>query len=122
MVWPLLMQPPVRLRPRPRISRIAVMLIAACTSFGRAVPCAADGSTQRELLLFEDATVTAAAKHDQPTREAPSAVTVITHDEIRRFGYRTLAEVLRTVPGFYISNDRNYTFLGVRGTCSCGRC
>ncbi|MBI3768728.1 MAG: TonB-dependent receptor [Deltaproteobacteria bacterium] len=59
--------------------------------------------------------MSAAAKHDQSTREAPSVVTVITREEIRRFGYRNLAEALRSVPGFYISNDRNYTFLGVRG-------
>jgi outer membrane receptor for ferrienterochelin and colicins len=75
----------------------------------------AASSQQRELLLFEDVPVSAAAKHEQSTREAPSAVTVITREEIRRFGYRNLAEVLRSVPGVYISNDRNYTFLGVRG-------
>jgi iron complex outermembrane receptor protein len=70
---------------------------------------------QRELLLFEEPEVTAAMKHAQPQREAPAAVTVVSSEEIRRLGYRTLAEALRGVRGFYVTGDRNYDYLGVRG-------
>ena len=56
-----------------------------------------------------------ASKFEQKTTEAPSSVTIITADEIKRQGYRTLAEVLGNAQGFYISYDRNNSFLGARG-------
>ena len=55
-----------------------------------------------------------ASKYTQKVTEAPSSVTIITADEIQRFGYRTVADILRSVRGFYVTNDRNYSFLGVR--------
>ena len=59
--------------------------------------------------------VETASRQAQPLVEAPATVTVITRDEIREHGYRTLGDVMRTVPGLYVSNDRNYEYLGVRG-------
>jgi len=59
--------------------------------------------------------VYSASKHLQKASDAPSSVTVITADEIQRYGYRSLADILESVRGFYITYDRDYSFVGVRG-------
>lgn len=56
-----------------------------------------------------------ASKFEQKSTEAPSSVTVISSDEINRYGYRTLADLLQSVQGMHVSYDRNYSFLGTRG-------
>lgn len=66
-----------------------------------------------EQLLGLD--VYAASRFPQPLADAPSAITVITGEEIHQFGYRTLADVLRSIPGLHVSSDRVYDYLGVRG-------
>jgi iron complex outermembrane receptor protein len=68
-----------------------------------------------DLMDIEVDVVYSASRFDQKTLEAPSAVSIITAEDIRRFGYRNLAEILRTVRGLYSTYDRNYHYLGVRG-------
>jgi outer membrane receptor for ferrienterochelin and colicins len=67
------------------------------------------------LMQLQVPEVYSASKYEQKATEAPSSTTVITADEIKRYGYRTLADILESVPGFYISNDRNYDYLGASG-------
>ena len=59
--------------------------------------------------------VTGASKREQKISEAPAAVSVFTADDFKKFGYRTLADMLQSVPGLNVSSDRNYSLLGVRG-------
>ena len=59
--------------------------------------------------------VTVESKYEQKVSEAPSDVTLITAEDIRLGGFRTLYEVMNAVPGIYMRDDRNYNFIGVRG-------
>jgi iron complex outermembrane receptor protein len=68
-----------------------------------------------EALFEEIPSVYGASKHEQKVTEAPSSVSIITSSDIKKYGYRTLADVLRSVRSFYITYDRNYSYVGVRG-------
>ncbi len=65
--------------------------------------------------LLDIPLVYGASRHSQKITEAPSSISIVTADEIKKFGYRTLADVLRAVQGFYVSSDRAYGYIGVRG-------
>ena len=71
-----------------------------------------DALSLEELLGSK---VYSASKYEQKEAEAPSSISVISADEIRKFGYRTLNEALRSVTGFYTKNNGSYITLGVRG-------
>lgn len=68
-----------------------------------------------ELLEVRYDTVYAASKRTQEAWEAPASVTVVRRNTIQTFGYRTLADALDGTPGTYVTSDRIYAFLGVRG-------
>jgi outer membrane receptor for ferrienterochelin and colicins len=68
-----------------------------------------------DLMEVHVDTVYGAAKFEQKITEAPSSVTIVSADQIRKYGYRTFADILRSMPGFYVNYDRNYSYVGVRG-------
>lgn len=57
------------------------------------------GATQRQIRL----------------EDAPASTTIITAEELRLFGYRTVAEALRSVRSLQVWTDRLYDSAGVRG-------
>lgn len=59
-------------------------------------------------------TVSIASRREEPLRRAPAAVTVITGEELKRF--RTLAEVLASVPGFFADRNEIKNRIYLRGT------
>jgi len=65
--------------------------------------------------LMQVQVVTGASKYAQAANEAPANVSVITADDIKAYGWRTLADILGSLPGLYINYDRSDTTLGARG-------
>jgi outer membrane receptor for ferrienterochelin and colicins len=73
-------------------------------------------ATGDESILFREIpTVYGASKYEQKVTDAPASVSIVTASDIQKYGYRTLADVLRSVRGLYVTYDRNYSYLGVRG-------
>lgn len=66
-----------------------------------------------ESLLQHE--VEGASRFVQPLSEAPSAVSVVTAEDIRRFGFRDLGEALASLRGVYVTDERDYSYVGIRG-------
>ncbi|RMG11470.1 MAG: TonB-dependent receptor [Deltaproteobacteria bacterium] len=86
----------------------------------RAAPPAApaeDNELLEELALFtQEDPVTLATLDSQSVTRAPAIVSVISDEEMRAMGARTLVEVLKTIPGLEVSRDvQGFWRLAVRG-------
>lgn len=103
---------------RARIAAAVIGILAVVTGAG----ALADTHERRRADLTElpieallQIEVLGASKFPQRITEAPSAVSLVTREDIQTFGYRTLGEALASVRGVYTTNDRNYRYLGIRG-------
>lgn len=74
-----------------------------------------DEFSEEKFFKLEEEAVTIASKHAQSTREAPATVTVITAEDINRYGFRDMGDLLRAVAGWYVSNGYDYLYAGNRG-------
>jgi iron complex outermembrane recepter protein len=85
---------------------LGTLLAGLCQPSLAAAPehLAAASASVSESDFFNDLPVVlSVSRLAQPTREAPGAVTVIDAEMIRQSGARTLAELLRLVPGFQVA-------------------
>lgn len=92
---------------------LAGLIVTAFSAF--ASGAARQDLTELSLDELMDVEIVGASKFEQKPTEAPSSITVLTADEFKKSGYRTLADALQSVQGFHVSYDRNYAFLGTRG-------
>jgi len=96
--------------------QVAIAVVVLCALTVR--PVAAQSLPDlpiEDLLTLDAGRVFGASERSQPVTEAPTSVSFITAEDIERFGYRTLADILNGVRGMYVSDDRNFSLLGARG-------
>jgi iron complex outermembrane receptor protein len=104
---------------RMHIARSTICALAAITA---AVFASAQQTPDSDHLLnmsLDDllkVEVTTASKKAEPQRQAPTAITVITQDDIRRSGATSVPDVLRNVPGLAVARlDANKWSITARG-------
>ena len=76
---------------------------------------AAADLTDMSLEQLMQINVVGASKYEQKQSEVAAAVGVISREEIEAFGWRTLDQALASLPGVYVTYDRQFTYVGVRG-------
>jgi outer membrane receptor for ferrienterochelin and colicins len=96
-------------------------IACACAAVLSSAQSYADDSRQladlslEQLMDFTVESVYGASRYEQRVTQAPSSISIVTAEEIRRLGHASFADVLRSVRGLYVTDDRNYAYLGIRG-------
>ena len=90
-------------------------LLISIVSVGQIDTSGVNSLFEMSLTDLMNQKVITASKYDQSTAEAASSIGTITADDIKNFGYKTLGEVLNSQRGMYLSNDKNYSYVGSRG-------
>jgi outer membrane receptor protein involved in Fe transport len=100
---------------RPALVVAALLAGAAATSAPAAAQPASDFFEQ-EKDYFKAETIEGVSKHAEAPTETPATVTLIGRDEIERYGFRTVADVLNFASMGNVSlGDRRYDLVGSRG-------
>lgn len=101
---------------------LAILVATLILVCGVAAPTAIaeEGDPEADMLDMSieallDLDVTTASKKKETLTSAPALSHIITREQIRRFGYRTVGEALSSILGFYPTTDLAYDYTGVRG-------
>ena len=87
-----------------------------------AMPAGSGGSELLDLPFQDllDVEIRSAGKREEQIRDIPASVTILTREEIDRYGWVTFEELLRNVPGFFMLDTIGERYIGSRGTVGGG--
>jgi outer membrane receptor for ferrienterochelin and colicins len=92
------------------------LAVVLCVSAAvRAAAQTPDVTASLSLDSLLSTPISTAAKYAQGIRQVAGSVTIVTAEDIRRFGYRNLRDVLNSMAGVYVTNPRSYESVGIRG-------
>jgi outer membrane receptor protein involved in Fe transport len=89
--------------------------LAGFQTVERLVTITPDEQVRVDVQLSPAEQVEAASRASEAVEDAPASVTIISSRELRAMGYPTVWEALRGVRGVYLTDDRGYPTLGIRG-------
>ncbi len=89
---------------------LCALALLATPSFAFGDPDAPDNIQNLSLEELMNIEVTVASRSEKPISRSPSAVYVISGDEIRRAGHSSVQEALRMAPGFLVGHWQTNTW------------
>lgn len=90
------------------------IILAFSFTFGISNAQEADRIFNMSLEELLNIKITTAAKFEQKKWEAPSTISVITDEDIKTYGYKSIWDALKTVVGSIPSDNGNYESIGFR--------
>ncbi len=96
----------------PTLSGLLLLVLAGASA---ALARAADDLFDLPLADLLQVEIRSAGKRDEEIRDIPASVTILTREEIQRYGWVTFEELLRNVPGFFVLDTLDEQPIGTRG-------
>ncbi|MBI2896449.1 MAG: TonB-dependent receptor [Deltaproteobacteria bacterium] len=94
---------------------IATAVAALAPAVALAQPSELDLFRLDTVVREENPIVLTASRRSEPIDEAPASVTVVTAADIERYGFRSIAEILGSLPGIFSDNPLELDAATVRG-------
>ncbi|MES2162526.1 MAG: TonB-dependent receptor [Pseudomonadota bacterium] len=104
-----------------RMRKTCLLLAAVCGAPAAALAQQQAPASLEELLrqtptdVTRDVEESTSSRFAQSASQAPSVTYVVTDIDIARHGMRNMADILRSMPGLYVTGDGNFSYVGARG-------